>query len=177
MQLAPQEADCIYAGILIDTNNFMTKTGVRTFEAAAYLKRSGADVTRVRKLLREDMATYKARAEVVRHAEVYRGAFALSVCKTDEVESPTIVGAQASNELLNIVGIKASFVETVYNGKIYVSARSIDEIDVQLIMERLGGGGHLNVAGAQISDASADEVKQRIKDILDAMIQEGEIKL
>lgn len=177
MQLAPQEADCIYAGILIDTNNFMTKTGVRTFEAAAYLKRSGADVTRVRKLLREDMATYKARAEVVRHAEVYKGAFAISICQTDEVESPTIVGAQASNELLNIVDIKASFVMTEYKGKIYVSARSIDEIDVQLIMERLGGGGHLNVAGAQITDATVDEVKQRIKDILDVMIEEGEIKL
>ncbi|MDD5956658.1 MAG: DHH family phosphoesterase [Lachnospiraceae bacterium] len=176
MQLAPQEADCIYAGILIDTNNFMTKTGVRTFEAAAYLKRSGAEVTRVRKLLREDMATYKARAEVVRHAEVYRGSFAISVCQTDEVESPTIVGAQASNELLNIVGIKASFVMTEYKGKIYVSARSIDEIDVQLIMERLGGGGHLNVAGAQIENATVDEVKQRIKDILDAMIEEGEIR-
>ena len=176
MQLAPQEADCIYAGILIDTNNFMTKTGVRTFEAAAYLKRSGADVTRVRKLLREDMATYKARAEVVRHAEVYRGSFAISVCQTEDVESPTIVGAQASNELLNIVGIKASFVMTEFKGKIYVSARSIDEIDVQLIMERLGGGGHLNVAGAQISDASVDEVRQRIKDILDAMIEEGEIR-
>lgn len=176
MQLAPQEADCIYAGILIDTNNFMTKTGVRTFEAAAYLKRCGADVTRVRKLLREDMATYKARAEVVRHAEVYRGSFAISVCQTQDVESPTIVGAQASNELLNIVGIKASFVMTEYKGKIYVSARSIDEIDVQLIMERLGGGGHLNVAGAQISDATVDEVRQRIKDILDAMIEEGEIR-
>ncbi|MQN01953.1 MAG: DHH family phosphoesterase [Lachnospiraceae bacterium] len=176
MQLAPQEADCIYAGILIDTNNFMTKTGVRTFEAAAYLKRSGAEVTRVRKLLREDMATYKARAEVVRHAEVYRGSFAISVCQTDEVESPTIVGAQASNELLNIVGIKASFVITEYKGKIYVSARSIDEIDVQLIMERLGGGGHLNVAGAQLSGATVDEVKRKIKDILDAMIEEGEIR-
>ena len=74
------EADCIYAGILIDTNNFMTKTGVRTFEAAAFLKRSGAEVTRVRKMLRNDMACYKARAEAVRHAEVYRGSFAISVC-------------------------------------------------------------------------------------------------
>jgi c-di-AMP phosphodiesterase-like protein len=177
MQLTPEEADCIYAGILIDTNNYMTKTGVRTFEAAAYLKRSGADVTRVRKLLREDMATYKARAEVVRHAEVYKGAFAISECVASDIESPTIVGAQASNELLNIVGIKASFVLTAFKGKIYVSSRSIDEIDVQLIMERLGGGGHLNVAGAQIQDASIEEVKQRVKDIIDIMIEEGEIKL
>lgn len=177
VELHPQEADCIYAGILIDTDNFVTKTGVRTFEAAAYLRRNGADVTRVRKLLREDMNTYKARAEVVRHAQVYRGAFAISVCDADGLESPTIVGAQAANELLNIVGIKASFVLTKYNNRIYVSSRSIDEIDVQVIMERLGGGGHLNIAGAQVDGASIDEVKQRIMDIIDDMIDEGEIKL
>ena len=139
IKLEPSEADCIYAGILIDTNNFMTKTGVRTFEAAAYLRRAGAEVTRVRKMLRNDMAAYKARAEAVRHAEVYRGAFAISVCPADNIESPTIVGAQAANELLNIVGIKASFVLTEYQGKIYISSRSIDEINVQLIMERVGG--------------------------------------
>ena len=126
IKLEPSEADCIYAGILIDTNNFMTKTGVRTFEAAAYLRRAGAEVTRVRKMLRNDMAAYKARAEAVRHAEVYRGAFAISVCPADNIESPTIVGAQAANELLNIVGIKASFVLTEYQGKIYISSRSID---------------------------------------------------
>ena len=121
IKLEPSEADCIYAGILIDTNNFMTKTGVRTFEAAAYLRRAGAEVTRVRKMLRNDMAAYKARAEAVRHAEVYRGAFAISVCPADNIESPTIVGAQAANELLNIVGIKASFVLAEYQGKIYIS--------------------------------------------------------
>ena len=175
--LTSQEADCIYAGMLIDTNNFMTKTGVRTFEAAAFLRRSGADVIRVRKLLREDMNAYKARAEVVRNAEVYRNAFAISVCEAKEAESPTIVGAQASNELLNIVGIKASFVLTEYQGKIYVSSRSIDEIDVQLIMERLGGGGHLNVAGAQIEGETVSEVKHRIENIIDVMMDEGEIKL
>ena len=99
IKLEPSEADCIYAGILIDTNNFMTKTGVRTFEAAAYLRRAGAEVTRVRKMLRNDMAAYKARAEAVRHAEVYQGAFAISVCPADNIERPTIVGAQAANEL------------------------------------------------------------------------------
>ncbi len=177
VKLLPMEADCIYAGILIDTNNFKTKTGVRTFEAAAYLRRSGAEVIRVRKLLREDMATYKARAEVVRKAEVYRNAFAISVCEAGSLESPTVVGAQAANELLNIVGIKASFVLTEYQNKIFVSSRSIDEIDVQLIMERLGGGGHLNVAGAQIENSSISQVRQRIQDIVDMMIDEGEIEL
>lgn len=175
IKLASHEADCIYAGILIDTNNFMTKTGVRTFEAAAYLRRAGAEVTRVRKLLRDDMAAYKARAEAVRHAEVYRKAFAISVCPADNVESPTIAGAQAANELLNIVGIKASFVLTEYQNKIYVSSRSIDEINVQLIMERLGGGGHLNVAGAQLSDCSVAEAKRMIQSTLDEMLKEGDI--
>lgn len=176
IKLEPSEADCIYAGILIDTNNFMTKTGVRTFEAAAYLRRAGAEVTRVRKMLRNDMAAYKARAEAVRHAEVYRGSFAISVCPADNIESPTIVGAQAANELLNIVGIKASFVLTEYQGKIYISSRSIDEINVQLIMERVGGGGHLNVAGAQLTNCTIQEAKRMIQDTIDEMIKEGDIQ-
>ena len=176
IKLEPSEADCIYAGILIDTNNFMTKTGVRTFEAAAYLRRAGAEVTRVRKMLRNDMASYKARAEAVRRAEVYRGAFAISVCPVDNLESPTIVGAQAANELLNIVGIKASFVLTEYQGKIYISSRSIDEINVQLIMERVGGGGHLNVAGAQLTDCTIREAKKIIQDTIDEMLEEGDIQ-
>lgn len=176
IKLEPHEADCIYAGILIDTNNFMTKTGVRTFEAAAYLRRAGAEVTRVRKMLRNDMSAYKARAEAVRHAEVYRGCFAISICPADNVESPTIVCAQAANELLNIVGIKASFVMTEYQGKIYVSSRSIDEINVQLIMERLGGGGHLSVAGAQLTNCSVMQAKHIIEDTIDEMLKEGNIK-
>ena len=177
IKLAPQEADSIYAGILIDTNNFMAKTGVRTFEAAAYLKRCGAEVTRVRKMLRNDMSDYKARAEVVRHAEVYRDAFAISVCPTDNIESPTIVGAQAANELLNITGIKASFVLTDYNGKVYISSRSIDEINVQLIMEALGGGGHLTIAGAQLEHYTIAEVKLMLQQTIGKMIEEGDIKV
>ncbi len=174
----PTEADCIYAGILIDTNNFMTKTGVRTFEAAAFLRRNGAEVTRVRKMLRENMETYKARAEVVRKAVTYRGVFAISQCDSDEqIESPTIVGAQAANELLNIVGIKASFVLTKFKDKIYISSRSIDEIDVQKIMTRLGGGGHLNMAGAQVADSTMEEVRKRLEEIIDQMIEEGAIKI
>lgn len=175
-KLEPREADCIYAGILIDTNNFMTKTGVRTFEAAAYLRRSGAEVTRVRKMLRNDMADHRARADAVRNAEVYRKYFALSICPSENLESPTIVGAQAANELLNINGIKASFVLTEYNGRIFISARSIDEINVQLIMERLGGGGHLNVAGAQLSNCNILEAKQKIRETLNDMLREGDIK-
>ncbi len=175
IRLEPHEADCIYAGILIDTNNFMTKTGVRTFEAAAYLRRAGAEVTRVRKLLRDDMASYKARAEAVRSAEVYRESFAISVCPAEDLESPTIACAQAANELLNIAGIKASIVLTSYQGKIYISARSIDEVNVQLLMERLGGGGHMNVAGAQLTNCTMAQAKRRVQETIDVMLKEGDI--
>ena len=170
------EADCLYAGMVIDTNNFMTKTGVRTFEAAAYLRRAGADVTRVRKLFRDDIAEYKAKADSVRQAEVYRGNYAISRCEPGaEVHSPTVVGAQAANELLNIKGIKASFVFTEYQEMIYVSARSIDEVNVQVIMEKLGGGGHMNVAAVQLEGISVDGAIGKLKELLDKMIEEGEI--
>ena len=122
VRLKGGEADCMYAGMVIDTDNFVTKTGVRTFEAAAFLRRCGADVTRVRKMFRNDMAEYKARAESVRHAEVYRG-FALSVCPGRGLESPTIVGAQAANELLNIIGVRASIVLTEYRRAAAVLSR------------------------------------------------------
>ncbi|WP_294240618.1 DHH family phosphoesterase [Pseudobutyrivibrio sp.] len=178
ININPTEADCIYAGILIDTNNFMTKTGVRTFEAAAFLRRNGAEVTRVRKMLRENMETYKARAEIVRNATTYRDAFAIAECEPDgNLESPTVVGAQAANELLNIVGIKASFVLTKFMDKIFISSRSIDEIDVQSIMTRLGGGGHVNIAGAQIQNRTIEEVRADLEETIDKMLEEGEIKL
>ncbi|MCH5264002.1 MAG: DHH family phosphoesterase [Lachnospiraceae bacterium] len=177
LRLRPEEADCMYSGIMIDTNNFMTKTGVRTFEAAAFLRRNGADVTRVRKLFRDDAAEYKAKADAVSQAEIYRESFAISVCTGEDVASPTVVGAQAANELLNIKGIKASFILTPYNGIIYISARSIDEVNVQVIMERMGGGGHLNIAGAQIENGSLEEGIVAIKRTLDAMIEEGELEV
>ena len=169
------EADCMYAGIMIDTNNFVSRTGVRTFEAAAFLRRCGADITRVRKMFRDDMDSYRAKAETVRRAEVYRGEFAIAECPGKGIESPTIVGAQAANELLNIAGIRASFVLTAYNGKVYLSARAIDEVNVQVIAERLGGGGHINVAGAQFSDMEVEEVIGMIKGTLDEMIEGGDI--
>lgn len=176
LKLRAEEADCMYSGIMIDTNNFMTKTGVRTFEAAAFLRRNGADVTRVRKLFRDDAAEYKAKADAVSQAEIYRHFYAISVCTGEDVASPTVVGAQAANELLNIKGIKASFILTKYNGIIYISARSIDEVNVQVIMERMGGGGHLNVAGAQIENGTIEEGIESIKRTLDTMIEEGDLE-
>ena len=177
IRISPEEADCMYSGIMIDTNNFMGKTGVRTFEAAAFLRRNGADVTRVRKLFREDAIEYKAKADAVSQAEIYRNAFAISTCTSEDIESPTIVGAQAANELLNIRGVKASFIMTEYQNQIFVSARSIDEINVQIIMEKMGGGGHLNTAGCQLSGISIPEAIGILKTTLDAMIDDGEIVL
>lgn len=169
------EADCIYSGIMIDTNNFMAKTGVRTFEAAAYLRRNGADVTRVRKMFREDPTEYIIKAQVVSQAKIYKDAYAISVCNGEKITSPTIVGAQAANELLNIKGIKASFVFTKYQNQVFLSARSIDEVNVQIITERLGGGGHLNIAGAQMENISVDKAVEMLKNTLDQMEAEGAI--
>ena len=168
------EADCLYAGIMIDTRNFMNRTGVRTFEAAAFLRRCGADITRVRKMFRDDMASYRAKAEAVRMAEVYRKEFAIAECPSN-IDSPTVLAAQAANELLDISGIKASFVLTVYEGKIYMSARSIDEVNVQIIAEKLGGGGHINSAGAQFDHTNMEEAIKALKETIDRMIEEGDI--
>ena len=175
IKMHAEEADCMYSGIMIDTNNFMIKTGVRTFEAAAFLRRNGADVTRVRKLFREDAAGYKAKADAVSQAEIYKQSFAISICTADELPSPTIIGAQAANELLNIRGVKASFVLTNYQGKIYVSARSIDEVNVQLIMERMGGGGHLNAAACQLEGVGILEAIGVLKRTVDDMLEKHEI--
>lgn len=162
IRLRPLEADAMYGGIVIDTNNFVQKTSVRTFEAAAFLKRHGADVIRVKKLFRDNFSDYKWRADSVSRAEIFLDCFAITVSESEGVQSPTVLGAQIANELLDINGIEASFVLTEYNNKIYVSARSLDTINVQLIMERMGGGGHMNMAGVQIEGKSLEEVKQMV---------------
>lgn len=177
VKIRNDEADSMYSGIMVDTNNFMNKTGVRTFEAAAFLRRNGADVTRVRKLFREDAGEYKARADAVSQAEIYRGVFAISVCDGEGLPSPTVVGAQAANELLNIKGVKASFVCTEYQNEVYVSARSIDEVNVQVITEKMGGGGHMNMAGCQMADMSVEQVIGIVKQTLDTMIDNGELTI
>ncbi|MCI8924192.1 MAG: DHH family phosphoesterase [Lachnospiraceae bacterium] len=175
IKISPEEADCMYSGIMIDTSNFMTKTGVRTFEAAAFLRRNGADVTRVRKLFREEAIEYKTKADAVSQAEIYRDVFAVSTCSSEGIESPTVMGAQAANELLNIRGVKASFVLTEYQNQIFVSARSIDEVNVQVIMEKMGGGGHLSAAGCQLNGVSIFEGIGILKGTLDKMIAEGDL--
>ena len=175
IKLKAFEADALYAGISIDTDGFNSKSGPRTFEAAAFLRRHGADVTRVRKMLRNDMDEYKAIASAVSKAEVYKDAFAITIFDGAGLESPTIGGAKAANQLLDISGIKASFVITAYEDKLYISARSIDEVNVQLVMEKLGGGGHMSIAGAQLTDCTTEQAVNIIKLTLDKMLDEGEI--
>ena len=175
IKLKAFEADALYAGISIDTDGFNSKSGPRTFEAAAFLRRHGADVTRVRKMLRNDMNEYKAIASAVSKSEVYKSAFAITVFDGEGLESPTLGGAKAANQLLDISGIKASFVITQYEDKLYISARSIDEVNVQLVMEKLGGGGHMSIAGAQLTNCTIQQAVNTIKLTLDNMLAEGEI--
>ena len=175
VKLRPVEADALYSGIMIDTNNFMNKPGIRTFEAVAYLRRNGADITRIRKLFRTDMNEYKVRAEAIQNTETFMGHFAIARCNGHGLESPTIVGAKISDELLNIEDIKASFVLTAWENKIYISARSIDEVNVQLIMERLGGGGHAACAGAQLEDCTIEEATKTLQNTLQTMHEEGDL--
>ena len=176
IKLRPLEVDAMYAGIVIDTQNFNVQTGARTFEAAAFLKRKGADITRVRKMFREEAVDYLAKAEAIHNAEIFERYYAISECGSENTASPTLVCAQAANDLLNIKGIKASFVVTRYNNIIYISARSMDEVNVQTIMEKLGGGGHRSVAGAQVSEGGIEDVKERIKAVLKEKIERGEIQ-
>ena len=176
LKLKPAEAEAMYAGIMIDTNYFSDKTGVRTFEAMAYLRRNGADAVRVRKAFRENLEEYQARAEAIKDTQLYLDTYAITESKAENVESPTVLAAKIANSLLDINGVKASFVLTNHNEKIYISARSIDEVNVQIMMEQLGGGGHINMAGAQLKDKTMEEAKEIIRQMLDKMIADGDIE-
>lgn len=175
LKLKSAEAEAMYAGIMIDTNYFSNKTGVRTFEAMAYLRRNGADAVRIRKAFREDIDEYKIRAAAIQDTELYEGVFAIAESKSEGIESPTVFASKIANSLLDISNVKASFVLTKYRGKVYISARSIDEVNVQVMMERLGGGGHINMAGAQLENVEVEEAKNMIKQEIDSMIEKGEI--
>ncbi len=174
VKLKAAESEAMYAGIMIDTNFFSTRTGVRTFEAMAYLRRNGADAVRIRKAFRENLDEYKIKAAAIQDTELYRDQYAIAESKADGIESPTVFASKIANSLLDINGVKASFVLTQYKGRIFISARSIDEVNVQVIMENMGGGGHINMAGAQVSDKTIEEVKDMVRKQIDDMLQEGE---
>lgn len=176
LKLRSIEAEAMYSGIMIDTNYFTDKTGVRTFEAMAYLRRNGVDSVRVRKMFRGNLQEIQARAASIQNAQIYRGQFALSECDGRGIEEPTVLAAKIANTLLDINGVAATFVFTRYNGRVYISARSMDDVNVQVIMERIGGGGHLNMAGTQLMGLDVEGAMEQVKQIIDEMIEEGEIK-
>ena len=165
------EADALLAGITVDTKNFCVKTGAMTFESAAFLRRNGADSIRVRLLFQNDMDAYKAKATAVRDAELFREHIAISVCPSD-VENSTLTAAQAADDLMNVTGVKASFVCCKVDQTVYISARSFGEINVQRIMEKLGGGGHLTVSGAQLKDCTTEEAKERVRTAIVEYLEE-----
>ena len=175
VKLTPIEADALLAGITIDTKNFVFKAGVRTFEAAAFLRRNGADSSRVRLLFQNDMQTYKIRAMAIQNAEIWNDNMAISEVN-GQVANASIIAAQVADELLNIKGIVASFVLTMVDNCVLISARALADTNVQRIMELLGGGGHLGIAGAQLKDTTIHEAKIYLKDAINKYFEEGETK-
>ena len=171
VKLKSIEADALLAGITVDTKNFAVKTGAITFEAAGYLRRNGADSIRVRMLFQNDIGSYKAKATAVRDAELFHGNMAISVCPSN-VENSMLTAAQAADDLMNVIGIKASFVCCKVGDLVYISARSFGEINVQRIMEKLGGGGHFTVSGAQLKDCTEEEAKEKIKAAIEEYLKE-----
>ncbi len=164
-------AEAMYAGMLVDTNNFVFKTGVRTFEAAAYLKRMGADTMRVKALFKESMTSYTERAQIVSDAVMYRGSMAVSKVYSNTVRQETI--AKAANDLLEIEGVSASFVVAKQQGAMTrISGRSLGDVNIQMIMEKLGGGGHMLQGAAQIDDVYVDEAEARLKAAIDEYMEQ-----
>ena len=155
------EAEALYAGIMMDTKTFTFKTGVRTFEAAAYLRKCGVDIIKVKKWFQSDLDTYNKISNIIGKAELVYDSIAISVYDEEDKES-NIVCAKAADELLTISNITASFVLGKMDGKICISGRSIGDINVQVILEKLGGGGHITLAGAQVEGMNMDEVKQEL---------------
>ena len=171
VKLKSIEADALLAGITVDTKNFAVKTGAITFESAGYLRRNGADSVRVRLLFQNDLESYKAKAITVKDSEIYKDNIAISVCPSN-VENSALTAAQAADDLLNITGIKASVVLCKQGDTIYLSARSFGDINVQVIMEKLGGGGHLGVAGAQLKSMDIENAKNLLKEKIDEYLEE-----
>ena len=166
IKLSPIEVEALYAGIMLDTKEFTFKTGVRTFEAAAYLRKCGVDIIKVKKWFQDDLKTYQIISNIISKAEIVKGSIAISTYNEDELNT-TLVIAKAADELLTISGISASFVLGKTDDTIYISGRSIGDINVQLILEKLGGGGHITLAGAQLPNTTIDDALLKLKNAID----------
>lgn len=169
LELPVPEAECLYAGILTDTKNFMYKTGVRTFEAAAYLKKIGVDVAAIKKMFQNDVDTYVAIADVIRNSDIVHNNIAIAVC-SNEVDNHAQIAAQAADELLNLNGIETSFVLVDMGEYINISGRSNGSLNVQMVLEKLGGGGHMMIAGAQLRNTTMDEAKKMLLNAIDEVL-------
>lgn len=169
--LKPLETDALFAGIALDTKNFTVKTGIRTFEAAAFLRRNGADSLRVRQLFKNDIKEYRAKAQIVSKAEIIHQQMALSHWDGRETSNALALAAAAADELLDIRGVEASFVLTEMPNVINVSARSLGDINVQVIMESIGGGGHLTIAGAQLGETTMEEALEKLNQAIQDFLE------
>lgn len=172
--LRPTAFECgaMLAGITVDTKHFAFNTGSRTFEAASYLRRNGADSRMVKEMFQDDMQTYRNRARVVQQAQIVADGVALAVCPED-MPNAALIAAQAADALISIKGIEASFVLAYGDGRIMVSGRSLGEINVQIILEKLGGGGHLTVAGAQLAGVTMEDAVEQVKDCITTYLKEA----
>ena len=167
--LLREEAGALLAGIVLDTKNFTNRTGGRTFEAAAFLRRSGADTAEVQRLFQNDLKDMVTKYDIIRRAEMYRGNIAISVVEEPGVDR--IAAAQAADELLTLKGVQASFVIYAAEGAVLMSARSLGEINVQVILEALGGGGNSTTAGGRVGDSDPESVRQQLIGVLDAYFE------
>ncbi len=165
VEIGPREATALLAGIAVDTKNFSYEVGVRTFEAAAYLRRAGADMAAIQVLLQDDWETFLERADIIRHASTIHGQVAVAQIDQSHPRAQ-LLAAQTANELLAVEGIAASFVLAPINGGVTISARSRGEVNVQIIMEQLEGGGHMTIAGAQLADTTVDEARTRLEQLI-----------
>ena len=174
VELSEVEAEALYAGVMMDTKNFTFKTGVRTFEAAAYLRRCGVDIIKVKKWFQSDLESYNTISEIVRKAEIVRDSIGISIYDVQEKET-SLICAKAADELLTIGNITASFVlGLMEDGKVCISGRSIGDVNVQMILEKLGGGGHITLAGAQLENVTIDEAKQELISKINEYFEEKE---
>jgi c-di-AMP phosphodiesterase-like protein len=165
IKLKPVEAEALYAGIVVDTKNFTFKTGVRTFEAASFLRRQGVDTVSVRQLFQNDLSTYINISNVVKAAEIIDDTIAISSCPVN-LKNSQLIAAQAADQLLTLSGLVAAFVLSYAKSEVFISGRSLGDINVQVILEKLGGGGHLTVAGAQLQGISLKEAKEKLKYVI-----------
>lgn len=170
-RLTKQEAEALYAGIFMDTKGFTFKAGVRTFEAASYLRRMGVDTVSVRRLFKTNLNSYLAKAEIIRNAVIYKDNIAISYLY-EECPDMAVTVARAADELLDISGIEASFVLAKSGSRVVISGRSLESVNVQVILEKLGGGGHITIAGAQLVDTELEDADRLLKEAIDEVVSQ-----